>query len=61
MTKNVPKNYGQAICSFVLTKPAAEYLERFANQFDVNIDEFKKYIIYQKALLKGIDTFKAML
>jgi hypothetical protein len=59
--KNVAKNYGRAICNFIISSIADPYIEDLQKQFSVEGKLFKMYIKEKKNLLDGIDSFRAML
>lgn len=60
--KNAAKNYGRAICNFILSEPLAEpYMIPLAKDFKVEIKKFKAYVKDKKDGLDGIDSFRDML
>lgn len=60
--KNAAKNYGRAICNFILSEPLAEpYMIPLAAEFKVEIKKFKTYVKDKKDGLDGIDSFRDML
>jgi hypothetical protein len=59
--KNLVKNYGRAICSFINSKISDTYITSAARERGVNVKSFKDFIYNKKDFLDGIDTFRAML
>jgi len=59
--KNVAKNYGRAICNFILAGLGDPYLEKMTLGHEVTIEGFKNFIKEKKNTLDGIDQFREML
>jgi len=59
--KNVIKNYGRAICNFILSEASSSYLEKVLKELSINRIEFLAYIREQRSYLKGISEFRHML
>ncbi len=60
--KNVSKNYGRAICKFILTQDiSGTYLKHTLEIYNIENMEFLNYIREKKANLNGINEFRAML
>jgi hypothetical protein len=62
-TKNIVKNYGRAICNFILSPVAIPYIEDFVKRhnFKVCPKAFKVYISERKEVLDCIERLKNML
>jgi len=60
-TKNIVKNYGNAIASFVLSTLAEPYFSVSLKNEPITIDYFKAYVEKNKKSLCNINNFRAML
>lgn len=61
MIKNVAKNYGLAVCNFILDDNTLEILKDRCTIFGVSLQEFRNWILSEKKSLRGIEKFKNML
>jgi len=60
--KNASKNYGRAICNFILSAEAKDtYNKDVFSKFNVDPGEFLNYILEKKEGLNGIKEFRALL
>ncbi len=59
--KNVAKNYGRAICNFIISGLADPYLAELIPNLRVTMEDFKNFIKEKKNTLDGIDQFREML
>ena len=59
--KNVSKNYGRAICNFILSDISYPYLEDTMRRYGINDSEFIDYIRSRRGNLRGITEFRSML
>jgi len=59
--KNVAKNYGRAICNFIVAPAAEDYLLPLSKEFNINANEFKEFIALRKNTLDGIEDFRELL
>jgi len=57
----VIKNYGQAICKFILSEVAEPYLEDTCHRYKVAAHDFLVYISGVKDFVKSIGKFKSLL
>jgi len=57
------KNYGRAICNFIISKTALPYLEDIYKKckYEGSLDNFVKYVNDRKEKLDSIDRLKTML
>jgi hypothetical protein len=60
-TKNIVKNYGNAIIAFAMSKLAVPYLESCAKTLNFDLVEFQTFASSKKDTISGIDTFRALL
>eukprot|EP00330_Aristerostoma_sp_ATCC50986_P011031 CAMPEP_0114595050 /NCGR_PEP_ID=MMETSP0125-20121206/16776_1 /TAXON_ID=485358 ORGANISM="Aristerostoma sp., Strain ATCC 50986" /NCGR_SAMPLE_ID=MMETSP0125 /ASSEMBLY_ACC=CAM_ASM_000245 /LENGTH=144 /DNA_ID=CAMNT_0001796105 /DNA_START=6 /DNA_END=440 /DNA_ORIENTATION=- len=60
-TKNIAKNFGQAICSFIQHPCASEYLLAKIPSFDVTMESFLEFVKIKRPTIKGVDGLKAVL
>ena len=60
-TKNIVKNYAQAICKFILSSMALPYLNKFINQELVTLYNFLAYIKSIQPQIKSLHHFRAAL
>ena len=60
-TKNVVKNYGKAICSFVISDIARPYREKLLESFGVTFDALRDYVLLYKEQIDSIVSFRWML
>jgi hypothetical protein len=60
-TKNIVKNYGNAIANFASSALALPYIDTYPDMMNVDKVEFQKFIGKQKNTISGIDSFKALL
>lgn len=60
-TKNIVKNYAQAIFKFALSSFSLDYLTRFSRQEGVRIDHFRNYVKSFKGKIEGIYDFRLAL
>ena len=60
--KNCSKNYGRAICNFILSSEAKDtYNQDVFTMYNIDSTEFLDYITEKKDVLNGIKEFRAML
>ena len=59
--KNLTKNYGKAICNFILSEAGSCYLEEILAELNISKPEFLHYIKEKKKDLNGINEFRALL
>lgn len=59
--KNVSKNYGRAICNFILTDISKPYLEDAKRRLDFELAEFYNYIKEKRSTINGIKELRSML
>ena len=55
--KNVAKNYGRAICAFIISHTATPYLEELSQTFAIDFQKFREYIKGKKTSLNGMRSF----
>jgi hypothetical protein len=60
-TKNIVKNYGNAIVGFAISSLAVPYLEHFSKHESFKISDFQKYFARKKGSISGISTFRTLL
>jgi len=60
-TKNLAKNYGKAICNFIIRKLSNEYLIPIAIARAVDIQEFKIFVKANKNSVNNIEKFRNFL
>mgnify|MGYP007019895933 FL=1 len=60
-TKNIVKNYGNAIVGFAISSLAVPYLEQFEKSENFKISDFQKYFARKKGSISGISTFRTLL
>jgi hypothetical protein len=60
-TKNIVKNYGNAIIGFGITKVALPYIQDKAEEYGVNVAEFQKFMSTKKDSISGIDSLRSFL
>lgn len=60
-TKNIVKNYGNAMIGFVISPISLPYLERFAAEQRITVNEVHKYYSKRKGTISGIKTLRHML
>lgn len=60
-TKNIVKNYGNAIIGFGITKVALPYIEDKAEEYGINVAEFQKFMSTKKDSISGIDSLRSFL
>jgi len=62
-TKNIVKNYGRAICNFILTPLFLPYFNDIVerDKENVTLEEFQQYISERKEAVDCIERFKEML
>jgi len=59
--KNVAKNYGRAICNFILSNLSDEYLNPLVEEKKINKESFIQFIREKKETLNGIEDFRSLL
>jgi hypothetical protein len=59
--KNVAKNFGRAICSFISSDIANQYIDNLRNEYQFDINGLKAYMNQRKLTFDGIEDFKEML
>jgi len=59
--KNIYKNYGRAICCFILSQAAKNYRAEVETNFNFNWDSFESFIQERKSKLAGINELRALL
>ena len=59
--KNLAKNYGRAICNFILSSLCDPYLLPEVEKKQVNLKNFKNYIKDKKNTLDGVEDFRELL
>mgnify|MGYP006976739654 FL=1 len=60
-TKNIVKNYGNAIASFCRSRLALPYLQEFLKSLPITVDQFQEYIASKKNGLCNINNFRRLL
>jgi hypothetical protein len=60
-TKNIVKNYGQAICKFTSSPLALPYLNEFLKRENVDLKGFIAFISKSKSSIDGIQHFRSVL
>jgi hypothetical protein len=55
-TKNIFKNYGRALCSFIVSELADPYLHPISQELGFAITDFKHYIKERRPAITGIQT-----
>jgi len=59
--KNAAKNFGRAICNFVLSELSEDYLVPLVTEYGVEKKKFKNFIKDKKDNLDGIESFRELL
>jgi len=59
--KNIAKNYGQAICSFILGEYSEEYLARECQAYSIPKDKFKEFVRDRRNVIRGPDGLRYLL
>ncbi len=57
-SKNLFKNFGRAICSFILSEISNSYRDSLLQQFEVEESEFNKYVLKKKSEIIGLNEFE---
>jgi len=60
-TKNIVRNYGNAIAAFAISPLAHTYLEPLVQKEGVTIQEFQSFISKRKEYITNINNFRALL
>lgn len=60
-SKNIVKNYGRAICSFILSDVGVPYLKPMILRERVRLEELRTYISNEKEGIDGISSFRRLL
>jgi hypothetical protein len=60
-TKNIVKNYGNAIAAFAISNIALPYLEPMIEQEDLKLNTFQQFVAERKDQITSIDAFRALL
>ena len=60
-TKNIVINFARAISSFSTSKLAAPYLEPLAEQNNIDLKNFKEFVMGFKDTIGGISSFRSLL
>jgi len=59
--KNMYKNYGRAICTFILSQAAQNYLELTTAEYYMDLHSFLSFVREKKRSLDGIHELRALL
>jgi len=59
--KNVAKNYGRAICNFVISEISDLYLEPLIKNTSIDIKVYRKFIKEKKESMDGIESLRELL
>jgi hypothetical protein len=60
-TKNIVKNYGNAIVGFAISSTCVPYIDSLCKRESIKVSEFQKYFTKKKGSISGITTFRALL
>jgi len=60
-SKNAAKNYGKAIAAFCLSEIGRPYLQERLQLHQVQLEDFKTFVINKKETIESIDTFRELL
>jgi len=60
-SKNIVKNYGRAICSFIISDLGVPYLKPMLAKERVRIEELRTFISNEKERIDGISSFRRLL
>jgi hypothetical protein len=60
-TKNIVKNYGNAIASFSTSKLAVPYIEEYLRTSKITVDDFQAFISAKKSSLCNMNNFRVLL
>jgi hypothetical protein len=59
--KNAAKNFGRAICNFIVSKLGDPYLTPLVKAKNIEVKKYKSFIANKKNTLDGIDQFRELL
>jgi hypothetical protein len=60
-TKNIVRNYGNAIAAFAISPLALPYLETHVSKEGVTLQEFQSFVSKRKEYITNINNFRALL
>ncbi len=56
--KNIVKNYARAMINFALSEMSRPYLNKIIEEHNINLKEFKEFLLIQKEIINSIKTLR---